>query len=350
MDRTPAAADDARGRRDLTARLSDALPGLVAVAGRAPSPLNTQPWRFRWHNDGIDLLADRTRALHAADPDGRELTIACGAALLNLRLAIRHLGVDPVVATFPDPDDRDLLARVTAGAPGDPDDTDAALLAAVPYRHTHRGPFTEGPVPPHVLIALQDAAREEGAELHLVEPTGVRRSLADLVAAADRAQQADPRVREEMFAWTPPPGGERRDGVPATAYPRPGAGSSAPFPARDHALGRDQGMDVPGLPAVEPVIAVLTTDDDTRRDWLVAGQALQRVLLTAARRWVFASFLGQLMEVSHLRPVVREQLGLHGAPQVVLRLGRATVAVPTPRRDVSDLLELAAEPDPRDVG
>lgn len=335
----------AAAHADPTALLRESLPTLVAVAARAPSPLNTQPWRFRWRDDGIDVLADRGRTLHVADPDGRQLTIACGAALFNLRLGIRHLGVDPLLTAFPDPHDKDLLARVTAAGIRLPEPAEVELLAAVPYRHTHRGPFTVGEVEPEVLVALQDAAREEGAALRLVEHPGVKSSLAGVVASADRAQQEDPRVQAEIRTWTPAPGSHRRDGVPATAYPRPGATADHPFPARDHALGREQGIAVDG-PGYEPEIAVLTTDGDSRTDWLTAGQALERVLLAAARRWVFASFLGQLMEIGHLRPVVREELGLEGVPQVVLRMGRASVAASTPRREVSDVLELAAHGDP----
>ncbi len=91
---------------------------------------------------------------------------------------------------------------------------------------------------------------------------------------------------------------------------------------------------------------MITTVGDHPEDWLHAGQALQRVLLHGTRMWVFASFLGQLLEVSHLRPVVREELGLDEFPQVVLRLGRATVAAATPRRPVSDVLETAATGGP----
>jgi hypothetical protein len=39
--------------------------------------------------DGVELFADRTRALSVVDPDDRELTMSCGAALSQLRLAIR---------------------------------------------------------------------------------------------------------------------------------------------------------------------------------------------------------------------------------------------------------------------
>ena len=47
-----------------------------------------------------------------ADPDHRELLLASGAALLNLRLAIRARGVHPAVQLFPDSNQPDMLAIV----------------------------------------------------------------------------------------------------------------------------------------------------------------------------------------------------------------------------------------------
>jgi hypothetical protein len=58
--------------------------GLVDHARRAPSSHNTQRWWFRVTEAAIDLIADRTRALPVNDPEDRELTISCGAALMNL--------------------------------------------------------------------------------------------------------------------------------------------------------------------------------------------------------------------------------------------------------------------------
>ena len=54
------------------------------------------------YDDTVELYADRTRALPVIDPDDRELTISCGAALLHLRIALRHFGYAGAVATLPD--------------------------------------------------------------------------------------------------------------------------------------------------------------------------------------------------------------------------------------------------------
>src|SRR5215469_16093227 len=91
---------------------------LLQYAVLAPSGHNSQPWMFKIDEDTVELYADRSRALPVVDPDDRELTISCGAALLNLRVALRHFGYAGEVIPFPDPDDPDLLARVHLGKIG----------------------------------------------------------------------------------------------------------------------------------------------------------------------------------------------------------------------------------------
>ena len=59
---------------------------LVAQAVLAPSSHNTQPWLWLLLEGSVTLFADRTRALPVNDPDDRELTMSCGAALLNLTM------------------------------------------------------------------------------------------------------------------------------------------------------------------------------------------------------------------------------------------------------------------------
>ncbi|MFD1052288.1 nitroreductase family protein, partial [Kibdelosporangium lantanae] len=59
----------------------------------APSPLNTQPWLFEVGGDHVDLVLDESRILPIADPHGREARMACGAALLNMRLSLRSQGL-----------------------------------------------------------------------------------------------------------------------------------------------------------------------------------------------------------------------------------------------------------------
>jgi hypothetical protein len=91
------------------------------------------------------------------------------------------------------------------------------------------------------------------------------------------------------------------------------------------------------------VTAVLSTAGDTPADWLRAGQALHRLLLRAASRWVFASLQTQPLESPHHREEVRAQLALPGEPQMLLEFGRANTAPATPRRPQAELRTNAAK-------
>src|SRR4051794_37008099 len=79
-------------------------------ARRAPSIMNSQPWRWRVHGRTLDLRADRSRQIATLDPDTRMLTVSCGAALHHARTALAGEGVRTRVEYLPDPTDPDLLA------------------------------------------------------------------------------------------------------------------------------------------------------------------------------------------------------------------------------------------------
>jgi nitroreductase len=320
---------------------------VVAAAVQAPSLHNAQPWRFRVRGDVLELRADRTRQLPATDPTGRQLTVSCGAALLGARLAVQHLGHTPVVHAFPAPDDTDLLAELRAVASSAPESSDVPrLLEAMARRRSHRGRFEPTPVDPAAVFRLQDAAEQEGARLVLVQRPGTRRAVADIVAAAERTQQSHPAVRAELEAWTPPRDSDRRDGIPSSAYPqRPTPPGAQELTVRDFAVGRDQGTPAePALPVASgapPVVAVLMTERDGPADWLVAGQALHRVLLVAAAEGLQASLHGQATELDGLRRLLQEELLANEQPQMLLQLGHAPArdSAPTPRRSISEVLD-----------
>ena len=319
---------------------------VVALAVRAPSLHNAQPWRFRLRGDVLEVRADRSRWLPATDPTSRQLHVSCGAALLGARLAVERLGRRPEVALLPHPSDPDLLAAVRAGGSVAPSEEVRRLVAATEVRRTHRGRFTGEPVDGQLVRRLRDVAEQEGARLVVVQRPGTRRAVADLVAAAERAQQSHPGVRAELEDWTPAPGSGRRDGVPATAYPRqPVTPSPQELTPRDFAVGREQGRpaEPPAgeAPVSLPLVVVLLTGRDRPVDWLSAGAALHRVLLTAAAEGIRATLHGQATELDGLRRLLQDELLVNEQPQMLLQLGHVppTPLPATPRRPVAEVLE-----------
>jgi nitroreductase len=319
---------------------ADQVGYLIMTAARAPSVHNTQPWRFKVSEDAIELYADPRRKLRI-DPLGREMLISCGAALFGLRLGIRSLGYQPVVDLLPDPARLRLLARVRLCAGYPPGGTERRMLEAIPHRHTHRGPFSGEPLPDGLLAALQHEALAEGVTLALVETAISYQQLSGIVRAASRRQDLDPIARAEVRRWTRAIGSTARDGVPAVAFPAAAAAAGRQhgrLRQRDFDLGRELGILAAAGPGAAAT-AVLVTPGDGRADWLRAGQALHRLLVHAADRWVFASLYTQSLEAGAIRQLIRTRLALPGAPQMLLQLGRASTSQATARRPPAELME-----------
>ena len=314
----------------------------VEQACLAPSIHNTQPWRWAWDGTRFDLYADTSRGLTSSDPDGRELVMSCGAALFNLRLTLRKIGYDAVVALVPDAHDPRLLARVVAteAKPASPEER--RDFAAMLRRHTHRGGFDDEPLTPRLMVAMQRAAELEGARMTYLSDPGQRRHVLTLARAAERALVNDIDVQAEIEAWTPTASSYRRDGVPTSAYPSRPAVHVDDLPQRDFDQNRGQGGEVAAVDAAPGVIGVLVTENDLQQDWLYAGQALERLLVVAAERGAFAAIHSQLTEVPHLRNELRRELCVTGFPQLLLRFGYAPDVRRTPRRPVGEVLDLDA--------
>lgn len=328
---------------------------VVHAATLAPSVLNTQPWRFVARTDGVlELHRDTSRVLPSLDPQHRALTISCGAALLNLRLAIVIAGRLPEVQLLPDASDTSLLATVRALEPASASPVDVRLHDMMIWRRrTSRVPFIDQPLAPEMIMRLEAGAVAERASLRILD-TPAAAEATRLVHEADEAQRANPVLRAEIVRWVHR-GPDGVDGIPAAAL-----GPAARDPA---SLVRDLTMGVPvrGRPSddfePEPTLGLLLTDLDEPVDWMRAGQALERIWLEATAAGIALSLLTQPLELSHLRwlarplavseqpdrpadgPTTSSRPTPARWPQVLFRIGNALSSTPpTPRRSVADVL------------
>ncbi len=312
---------------------------LVGYAILAPSPQNSQPWLFRLGDERIDVVPDPFRILQARDPAGRERAISCGSALYNLRLACRHFGREARVHIHPPEADSEVLARMHREGHCEPA-PERSLFEAIVQRRSWRQPFAEKELPSDLLETLEAAAREEGARLTRVTSPSLQNALAGLVAEADWRLGSDEAVRRESAGWVRATD-HAEDGVPGRAL---GMGKVeamlAPVTHRvfnysDTRASRDR-----TLACTAPLVFALSTEKDEPEDWVAAGQAAQRVLLSAVARGLQGSFLNPPIQIPELRHRLRTLLDIEIWPQVLVRLGYPTgPARPTPRRPLGDVLQ-----------
>ncbi|MGW7708465.1 Acg family FMN-binding oxidoreductase [Streptomyces sp. NPDC054771] len=326
---------------------------LVADATAAPSMHNAQPWLFRYgqRSRTLALRADFERRIPEADPTGRALHVGCGAALLNLRVSAAHHGLDAATTLLPDPSDPVLLASVRLddgpgvrlddgpdASGGRAEEALRALHPAIADRHTSRYPFDAQAIPDDVRARLVRAARAEGADLVFLAGPHLETVL-DLIRDAEGYDRGDPAREAEQEHWarytkTDAP----VDGIPDYAF--------GPRDAAERATNRDFAGSVPvaGRARVpfehQPQLALLSTGGDRPADWLRAGQALERVLLTATLDAVSTSFATQPLEWPDLRWVLRDPVHGTGHPQMIIRLGYGPNGPRTPRRPLDQVLTI----------
>ncbi|MEV6899227.1 hypothetical protein [Amycolatopsis sp. NPDC051372] len=248
-------------------RLSARQVRSVLLAATTPPPLHdTRPWRFLCTPGSIEL--------HAGPPAGgrRGQLLDCGAALLNLRLAVKAQGCHPDVRLLPTATRPDLLAVVRPRGLEPVTPIDRRLVEAIRLRRGNRSPFSAALVPPAVQRELRKAAELERAWL----------------ATIGDAQL--PQLCEIML---------------------PAGAACTDFAA---APGR--------------LLVAVGSLHDTPLAQLQAGQAVQRVLLTAAAAGLSAAHWSDTLTPARRRDL-RRLLGGGMWPQTLLRLGHGA---PVPLR------------------
>lgn len=126
----------------MTSQAEDHL-AWVAEANLAPSVHNTQPARWRFSGNTIELLADPARFLAIGDPSLNDAALSCGAALEGMAMVLAANG--PGVASVEDfwkdakttADGHRLTARINLNGPR----SDDPLRAFIKDRFTWRGAF-----------------------------------------------------------------------------------------------------------------------------------------------------------------------------------------------------------------
>ncbi|HEX9335599.1 MAG TPA: NAD(P)H nitroreductase [Pseudonocardiaceae bacterium] len=318
----------------------DTVHAALAVAVRAPSVHNTQPWLFRVGPRTVHLFADPSRQLPATDPQGRDVLMSCGAALHHLRIGFAALGWACDVHRLPNPEQPDHLAAIELTR-HEITTEDVRMAVAAVSRRSDRRRFSSVAVPYDLLATLSSRASGERAVLRPVVDPNTYRKLAIACAEAVVLQASDTEYLTELSRWTGQHTGSP-DGVPAANIPRSTALHTG-LPVRPFPGGELVQRDELGPDDEETVLAVLGTTADDRCARLRVGEAMSAVLLAATELGLATCPLSHPFEVAATRDFVRRQV-LHDTlyPHIVLRIGWPVVGVEpvplTPRRPIGDVL------------
>lgn len=318
----------------MTTVATDVLAHNVALACRAPSYHNSQPWRWIADRDGLHLYLDSARVVQT-DPHERQAVISCGAALDHLNVAMAAAGWKATIARCPDPHHLDHLASIRFTELTAVSDEQRRRAQAIATRRSDRLPF--GPVTDWGDFETALRSRIDDAAVLDVVSDADRRELAQATDLTDALRFYDSTYFETLRRWTAP--FEAIEGIPydslasAAEAERVDVGRS--FPVSHHPDHRAE------VPVDLSTILVISAHANTRRDLLGCGETLSTVLLEATVAGLASCTLTHLTELSTSSHLVEELTG-HPLPQVLIRIGQVPqneqVPPPTPRRPLADVL------------
>jgi nitroreductase len=325
----------------MNARFPDAgtIRTVLALASRAPSVHNTQPWRWLVGAESLHLYSDANRQLPNTDPDGRDLILSCGAALNHCVVALAAVGWHAKVTRLPNPADPSHLAAIEVSRSA-ADSLDIALAAAIPRRRTDRRHYSAWPVPIGDIALMAARAARNGVSLCQVEDTDKLRKI----VAQSVWDHMTHDYLTELTAWSGRYAAAA--GVPARNVPI--SDPRAKIPSRFFA-GPALAMPPGSSPAEDnAVVLALGTRTDDRMAQLRAGEVTSVVLLTATSMGLASCPVTEPLEMAETREAVHSEIfGGSSYPQMLLRVGWAPInADPlpsTPRRELADFVEWMAD-------
>ena len=321
--------------RSMTTVATDTLARTVALACRAPSYHNSQPWQWVADRGRLQLYLDPDRVVQT-DFTKRQALISCGAVLDHLRVAMAAAGWESIIDRLPDPNNVEHLASIDFTAATIVTDEHRRRAEAMATRRTDRLPFD----PVSDWDGFETLLRrriDDSVALVDVVSDARRHELAQANVLTNALRFYDSTYFETLRRWTAPY--EASEGIPydslasATEGDRVDVGRA--FPMSHHPDRREQ------VPVDLSTILVISAHDDTRRDMLGCGETLSMVLLEATVAGLATCTLTHLTELATSRHLVEELTG-RALPQVLVRVGEAPaneqLPPTTPRRPLADVL------------
>lgn len=309
---------------------------LVRYATLAPSSHNTQCWKFRLAEGGIDILPDLSRRCPAVDPDDHHLFVSLGCAAENLvQAALAHGLHGEVDFDAAAPAVRVRLAPTRAVA--------TPLFQAIPQRQCTRGDYDGRPLAPADLALLQQAGSGTGVQLLLLTERAAMERTLDFVVQGNTAQMNDPAFVDELQAWirfSAADAVRTGDGLYAASSGNPSlpAWLGRPMFKLFFTTGSENDKYTRQLRS-SAGIAVLSGDAADAAHWVEVGRCVERFALQAAALGVRMAMLNQPVEVAALRAPFATAVGLGvRRPDLVLRFGRGPKLPPSLRRPVQAVI------------
>lgn len=296
---------------------------LLNFAVLAPSAHNSQPWDFLLLDNAIEFVINKERTLEKSDPTNRLLLMGFGCLLENILVASDYFGFEATVSYFPRNDESSVF-RVNFKEIDKVYERKADhLIFQIPKRHTNRGLYLSKSLPPNFIPSIKELSSTENNRAYLFSEGKLRDKIGQLILESNLEIMDKKDFREELSQYIKPNATSSKIGMPGFTLGLPGLISFfAPLLVKKVNLSRKSvKQDEKLLKKETPAFLVISTNKDTRMDWIAAGVFMQNIWLLAESYGLAISPFASVTQISSFRVELQRVLKLEDFPQIVCRIG-----------------------------
>ena len=296
---------------------------IIDDARRAPSVLNSQPWRLRVCGNTIEVYLEKRSELEPVDSGGRLQVASCGTLIAHLENAFMERGRSTKVTYFPRFEEQNLVAFIEASG-----------TAGVKSAH---GPAVTKTAPALGEMEPGGHIKEEIASLAARKEIG-------LVIHDDRSERkiqtylkkhCSEKLNSEQFRKS------------LNLFLRSDT-SEASIPFEDEVLMSDRFFDFYSTDGSNSEVGqdptgnefiILTTGSDNRFDWIRAGEVLGNVIIRLRNKRQSGLMALPIISNDNCREWLQKELNLSGFPQFVLRAQQVRPTEHKQKRPLKEVLK-----------
>jgi hypothetical protein len=324
------------------------LKKLILYAILAPSPRNSQPWKFLIENNKIRLYFDITKALPALDPNHRESYIALGAALENLLIAAKHFNYNFSVDYFPEgKTNNEEIAAVELEEKKDNESEDE-LFYIIEKRNTNRNPYALKPVHQDIVDEFIQIAINGNTHLYFIKDQIVKSLMAYVAMQATQKEYEDESIYRDLYStlrFSEPEAKQKGDGLEVKGLARRLVTKYLyhwkilPW-LNMFGISKTLSLSSKKLLERTPIIGLLTSKEVSNLEYVKGGQIWERIALTACKYGLSTQPVSAPLELPEFDTAVRTlfHTGSEEGLLILFRLGYGPPARNSQRRNIEQVI------------
>ncbi|MEK7612098.1 MAG: hypothetical protein AAB407_02030 [Patescibacteria group bacterium] len=299
---------------------------LLRYAVFAPSTHNSQPWLFEIRGNSCKIYNDPNIQLKEADPINRDLYISFGCLIENLIITAKYFGVLLEIKYSNEKTQEDLIAEIffqnlNTVQVTNIDPSLEPLLIAITKRVNARGIFEPTLISEEIKNKISSLSDFSNIAIHLVQNKEQIQHIAELTAEGLKQAYANPSFRKEMSEWMHNSLSKKRRGIPGYSLRMPTIISFF-FPAFIRRFNLSKKVAQLNIKSIgsAPIIAVITSNQNSKQAWLDIGRLFERITLNLNILGIKTSIFVASIEMG-FGEQIKEIIGSNNNPQFLFCIG-----------------------------